>query len=184
MNKNKKTYCIIYADPPWYFGDRYFSGGRRKKLKYPTMKIEELKKIKVKDICKKNCVLFMWTTDAHIPEAIEVMKTWGFRYVTVAFVWLKKTKNNKNCCIVSNWTIKSSELCLLGVKGRPHKFLKRRDIRQLIEAERGEHSQKPNEVRRRIVQMFGDVPRIELFAREKKEGFDVWGNEVVSDVEI
>lgn len=124
----------------------------------------------------------MWAVSPLLPEAFEVMKAWGFKYKTVAFVWSKETKNKKKIANMGRWTMGNVEIVLLGVKGKPQRIVK--NIRQLVEAERTVHSAKPDEVRKRIVELMGELPRIELFAREKKEGWDVWGNEVESDIKI
>ena len=124
----------------------------------------------------------MWATSPLLPEAFEVMKAWGFKYKTVAFCWNKQTKNGKWVSNMGRWTMGNIELCLLGVKGKPKRIAK--NIKQLIIAERTKHSKKPDEVRNRIVQLMGDLPRIELFAREKTPGWDVWGNEVESDIKL
>ena len=110
------------------------------------------------------------------------MKDWGFKYKTLAFCWSKHTKNGKKVSNLGRWTMGNVELCLLGVRGKPKRKIK--NIKQLVEAERTKHSKKPEEVRNRIVKLMGDIPRIELFARQKTEGWDVWGNEVESDIEL
>ena len=120
----------------------------------------------------------------YIKEAIETMETWGFKYITVAFVWEKKTKTGKTVANLGAWTMKNYELCLFGTKGTMLKYKKVNNIYQKVEAERTIHSRKPRQVRTNIETLFGDLPRIELFAREKTEGWDVWGNEVVSDIEL
>lgn len=117
-----------------------------------------------------------------MPEAFEVMKAWGFKYKTVAFVWSKRTKNGKEVANLGRWTMGNVEVCLLGVKGKPKRAVK--NIKQLVVAERTKHSKKPDEVRRRIVELMGDLPRLEMFAREKVEGWDVFGDEVESDIHI
>ena len=108
------------------------------------------------------------------------MQAWGFKYKTVAFCWSKHTKNGKKVKNLGRWTMGNVELCLLGVKGKPKRQVK--NVYQLVEAERTKHSKKPDEVRKRIVQLMGELPRVELFAREKTPGWDVWGNEVESDI--
>lgn len=110
------------------------------------------------------------------------MKAWGFKYITIAFCWSKHTVNKKKVSNLGRWTMGNVEVCLLGRKGKPQRICK--NIKQLVEAERTKHSKKPHEVRQRIVALMGDIPRIELFAREKTEGWDVWGNEVASDIEL
>ena len=120
----------------------------------------------------------MWVTDSHLDEGIEVMKAWGFNYKTIAFNWVKITNKGNFCKNVAPYTMKSSEICLLGIKGRMLKYKVANNIESLVIAERTQHSKKPQEVRRRIELLFGDLPRIELFAREKWEDWDCWGNEV------
>jgi N6-adenosine-specific RNA methylase IME4 len=147
--------------------------------KYPTMSVDELKELPIAGISDENSVLFMWTTDAHLPYAIEIMRSWGFEYATVAFVWNKKEKSGKQVCYYGYWSMKGTELCLLGRRG--HVKPVQHNIRQLVEAVRNGHSQKPDEVRDRIVSLMGDLPRIELFARKSVPGWDGWGDEVLSD---
>jgi site-specific DNA-methyltransferase (adenine-specific) len=98
--------------------------------------------------------------------------------VTVAFVWSKKTVNGKTVSNLAPWTLKNCELCLMGTRGRMVQYKQKNNIPQLVEAVRTRHSEKPEEVRRRIEELFGDVPRIELFARKRFHGWDCWGNEV------
>lgn len=188
-----KKYNIIYADPAWTFSSRLRNGSleangtknvvhRSLSETYNTMSVEEICNLKVSEITDKDCALFMWTTDAHLEEAMKVIKSWGFKYKTIGFTWLKKEKSGVQSCYVGFWTLKCGEICLLATKGNMSKYLKKRNVRQLVEATRGRHSEKPQEVRNRIVEMFGDIPRVELFARQKVEGWDCWGNEVESDI--
>ena len=145
---------------------------------YPTQSKDWIKKLNVKDLLEQNSCIFLWVTDAHIKEGIEVMESWGFKYVTVAFIWEKVTKNGITVANLGSWTMKNYEICLFGTKGRMLQHKKCNNIYQKVVAERTKHSKKPHEVRKRIELLFGDLPRIELFAREKAEGWDVWGNEV------
>ena len=192
-----KKYQIIYADPPWRFTGLGSKGIRSGKMrddkprlhrtikieeKYQTLSDDELKALPIKEISAENCVLFLWTTDAHLVRATEIMKSWGFDYATIAFVWNKKEKSGKQVCYYGYWTMKGTEICLLGRRGKVKPI--KHNIRQLIEAERKEHSRKPEIVRDKIVELMGDLPRIELFARQKTEGWDVWGNEVESDIKL
>ena len=182
-----QKYRVIYADPPWKFSSREATGKNRGvkssaytplEAVYPTMTTEELKKLEIKRIAEKDAVLFMWATDAHIPDALELFEAWGFRYVTVAFVWSKKTVTGKNVANLAPWTLKNCELCLMGTRGRMVQHKKQNNVQQLVEAVRTRHSEKPEEVRQRIEALFGNVPRLELFARRYSPGWDVWGNEV------
>jgi len=177
-----KKYQVIYADPPWPHLGRYRSRTRTRDTKhYPRMSTQAIGQLNVKDISDVNSVLFLWTTDGRLDKAIEVMKAWGFEYVTVAFVWVKLT-NGKPVVIVSPWFMKSTELCLFGTKGRPHKLLGTRNTRQLIVCPRSTHSTKPEIARKRIEKMFPDTRKLEFFARKKSPGWDVYGDEVESDI--
>lgn len=148
------------------------------------MSISDIKNLPIKAITAKDCAIFLWATDAHIKEAIEVMESWGFKYKTIAFIWQKKTITGKTYSTLGAWTLKNCEVCLLGTKGRMLKHKQTNNVKQLVNEVRGRHSRKPNGVRYSIEQLFGDLPRIELFAREKQEGWHVWGNEVESDIQI
>jgi len=182
-----KKYQVIYADPPWNFSSKLKSSKLEEngkavqhKLieKYQTMRIKDICELPIKEIADETSVLLMWTTDAHLEEAMKVINAWGYKYKTVGFIWNKKEKTGKQVCFMGQWTMKGSEICLLATRGKAHSLLKVRNIRQLIEAPRGKHSEKPQEARERIDKLFGDIPKIELFARQEIEGWDCWGNEV------
>ena len=181
-----KKYQIIYADPPWRFGNSVYQDNNRDNRhlheQYQTMTIEQLKELPLANISTDDCALFLWTTDFHLPFCFDLFKEWGFKYRTIAFVWKKVTKNGKTCANLGAWTMKNTEICLLATKGNMFNKRQVKNIFQLVEAERTKHSKKPQEVRSSIEMLFGELNRIELFAREKHEGWDVWGNEVVSDV--
>lgn len=174
-----KKYNIIYLDPPWTYDDECSSGERGAIFKYPLMTFEELMKLPVESIADKDCVLFMWVTMPLLNDIFEsgIIKHWGFTYKTNAFVWVKKNKNSIGWFWgMGNWTRSNAELCLLSTKGNP----KRLDagVHSIIDTCIEEHSKKPSETRRRIVQLCGDLPRIELFSRQRIPGWTVWGNEV------
>lgn len=175
-------YQIIYADPPW----PHRSGSRNKVVPYPVMKIQDICALPVSAIVEEDAVLFLWVTDKYLEKAIKVIKCWGFHYTTIGFTWVKRTCTGKLSLQIGSWTLKSTELCLLGVRGKPHKLLKhRKGILQLTTARRKGHSVKPSTVRKRIELMFGNKPKkIELFARQKTKGWDVWGDEVESDITL
>lgn len=186
-----KRYAVIYADPPWsYYNDMTVtpdenkSGkGLMKKVPYPVMSSEDIKRMRVSEISEDNCILFIWTTDYHLSRCCEVIKEWGFEYKTLGFVWQKLNKQNSPVSFMGAYTLKSGvELCLLATKGKnAAKLVSKRNIKSLVVSQRERHSKKPDEVRSRIVSLIGDVPRIELFARDRTEGWDVWGNEVSVD---
>lgn len=180
----KKKYKIIYADPPWTYpktGGLKNSRGMAKQF-YPTMSLDEIKSLDIQSISDDDCVLFLWTTYPQLPNALEVVKAWGFEYFGLAFNWIKQTNSGKDFFGMGYWTRANPELCLLATKGKPKP--QSHAVRQLIYATLQEHSKKPAEVRDRIVELVGDLPRIELFAREKVDGWDVWGNEVEGDIDL
>ena len=173
-----KKYSIIYADPPWAYRTYSKKGqGRSAESHYPTMCIEDIKALPVGELAAKDCALFLWITFPCLCEALEVLTAWGFSYKTVAFVWVKQNRRNDDLFTgMGYWTRANSEICILATKGHP----KRVDagVRQVILSHIEEHSKKPDEARERIVRLMGDLPRVELFARQSPEGWDVWGNEV------
>ena len=188
--KESKKYKIIYADPPWKYGSKSAvnnsTGAEAKKLEehYPQMSLKELCNMDIESIADSDCALFMWVTDSHLNEAIEVYKAWGFKFKTIAFNWIKTTSKGNFCKNVGPWTMKSSEICLIGTRGTMSKYKLENNIESLIIAERTKHSRKPEEARRRIERLFGDLPRLEMFARKASEGWDVFGNEAPNSIEI
>jgi N6-adenosine-specific RNA methylase IME4 len=173
-----KKYEIIYADPPWSYNDKMAGHSFSLDHEYKTQKKQWISNLPIDKITNNDCCLFLWVTSPLLDEGIEVLKDWGFTYKTVAFVWSKMTKNGKRVSNLGRWTMGNVELCLLGVKGSPNKWRQIKNVKQFVEAERTRHSKKPDEVRKRIVELLGDRTRIELFAREKIDGWDVWGDEV------
>ena len=170
-----KKYNIVYADPAWIYEDKALSGNRGAGYKYDLMTIEEIKNLPLKQITADDCILFIWGTWTHIREVQDVIESWGFEYKTVGFVWVKQNMNGTNFMGMGNWTRANTEYCLIAIKGKP----KRIDagISQIIESISTGHSKKPDIVRNKIIQLCGDLPRIELFARTKIHGWDVWGND-------
>lgn len=139
--------------------------------------MEELKALPVKELANDNCVLFLWATFPMLQEALDLIRAWGFTYRTQAFTWIKTIKNgDKPVYGLGNYTRSNAEICLLATRGKPKRA--NASVSSAILAPRECHSKKPDEVRRRIEQLMGNVPRIELFARQRAEGWDAWGNEV------
>lgn len=175
-------YSIIYCDPPWDYDNRIQHNGKETTgsavYHYPTMKLEELKKLNVQSICEKDCLLFMWSSSPHLPQAIQLMESWGFEYKTIAFVWDKQRVNP------GYYTMSQCEICLVGKRGRIPSPRGSKSIRQFLSEVRGRHSAKPIEVRKRIELMFPTQKKVELFSREKVEGWDCWGNEVESNIQL
>ena len=178
-----KKYNIIYADPPYSFtGHKYQDSnrgfGNKVEDRYKTMSIKSICNIPVKKITNDNALLFMWVVDSHLDKSFDIINSWGFKFATVGFVWVKQTKNKKFYYNLGKDTMKSSELCLICLKGKLKNIKKLNNVKSLLLADRTIHSKKPNEIRDRIIDLCGDLPRIELFARQKVEGWDCWGNEV------
>jgi len=172
-----KKYQIIYGDPPWNFNfkKRNKLSQEAKNRLYSTMMAKDIVNLPINTLADDNCILFLWVMNSEIPLALECINKWGFTYKTVAFTWVKTTKNTYHFG-GGNWTRSNPELCLLATKGK----IKRASasVRNLTISLLREHSRKPDEIRNKIIQLVGDLPRIELFARQKTEGWDVWGNEV------
>ena len=137
--------------------------------------------ISVAEIADENCALFIWATMPKLKDAFAVIEAWGFKFKTAAFVWIKLNPNSDRLFWgMGAWTRSNAELCLLATKGQPQR--KSASVHQVIISHLEEHSKKPEEARRRIEALMGDVPKIELFARRTSPGWDVWGNEVSCDV--
>ena len=179
-----KKYNIIYADPPWQYGDKRTGKGKNNpngaggaEKHYKTMKTEDICNLPIKDIASDNCMLFMWTTSPMMFESEKVMKAWGFDYKTFGFVWVKMTNDMSKVRGdgIGNYTIQNAEYCLIGLKGKY--WRNKTGVKQILLAPKQEHSKKPNEARKRILELCGDLPRIELFARQHADGWDCWGNE-------
>ena len=175
---------MIYADPLWsYYVWSQTGAGRSAEAHYPTMSTEEIKALPVSRIAGRDCALFLWITFPMLREGWGVMDAWGFRFKTVAFVWIKQNRKSDTLFTgMGYWTRANAEICLLATRGRPERQVK--NVHQVIISHVEEHSKKPDEARRRIEMLMGDVPRIELFARQVTPGWDVWGNEVPCDIEL
>jgi len=188
-----KKYDVIYADPPWDYGGKLqfdkssksadqLDPGKKifissANFKYPTVKTKQLMKIPMHEIANDDCLLFMWVTNPHLAQGIELGKAWGFEYRTVAFVWDKMMHNP------GQYTMSYCELCLIFKRGRIPKPRGARNIKQLIREPRGKHSEKPLEVLQGIEKMFPTQDKIELFARHQPNGWDVWGLDVREEYE-
>lgn len=190
-----KKYQIIYADPPWSYNDK--KGGDKGYASaeghYKCMDIKEIYNLQfaIDDLVDENCVLFIWVVFPLLKEGIETIERWGFKYKTCGFTWVKTDGGlNPDHRGIGHWTMCNVELCLIGIKGTPKRI--KNNVEQVIMQQRLRHSQKPAETRKRIVELMGDLPRIELFARKEDmlfdadgfDGWDVWGNEVESDIKL
>ena len=174
-------YSIIYADPPWPYKNPQSGNPKRGGYTYASMTIDEIKSLPVRDMSADDCALFLWATMPKLREAFDVIDAWGFKYVTCAFTWVKQNPSGEGIYSgLGYWTNGNAELCLFAKRGRPKRIAK--NVKQIVLAPRGKHSAKPPEVRDRIIQLLGDLPRIELFAREKAPGWDSIGLELGSRI--
>jgi N6-adenosine-specific RNA methylase IME4 len=178
-------YQIIYCDPPWdYKGQKQHSGKGGSDTggatsHYGTVTTKQLKTLNIQSICDDDCLIFMWVTSPHLDQGIDLMKSWGFKYATIAFVWDKVRVNP------GFYTMSQCEICIVGKKGKIPKPRGARNIRQYLKSQRTRHSEKPQEVIHRITSMFPQQNKIELFARNKNiKGWSFWGNEVDSDIKL
>lgn len=175
-----KKYDIIYADPPWKYDNQKNNDPKMGGITYPVMELEDIKNLGeyIDKISNKDCALFLWATMPKLREALEVIDAWGFKYITCAFTWVKLNPSGEGIYSgLGHWTNGNAELCLFAKRGQPKRVAK--NVKQIMMEPRGRHSAKPNEARVRIVNLLGDLPRIELFARQCADGWDSWGNEVV-----
>ena len=170
---------IVYADPPWdYRGQLQHAGAGSGDTggaarHYPTVSLKALAALDIPRIRAQNSLLFMWSSSPHLDQAIELGKRWGFAWATVAFVWDKQRVNP------GFYTLSQCELCLVFKHGRIPAPRGARNVRQLVSEKRSGHSRKPDEVRRRIDAMFPDARKIELFARDRTDGWTAWGLEAL-----
>jgi N6-adenosine-specific RNA methylase IME4 len=185
-----KKYAAIYADPPWRYNDRTPRGGAERH--YKTLTLAQLCDFRlpsgehVSKLAAADCCLFLWATWPLMPPAVAVMGAWGFTYKTCAFAWVKTTRAGKPATGLGHYTRGNTEVCLLATRGRPKRvdagvpqvILDETLDEETIFSERKRHSAKPPEARDRIVRLLGDVPRVELFARQRAAGWDAHGDQL------
>ena len=157
------TYNIIYADPPWRYEQRKVQGAAENH--YPTMSIDELCALPVPELAAKDCTLFLWATFPQLPEALRLIRASPSWFYGMGY-----------------WTRSNAEICLLATKGKPKR--QSAGVHQFIISPIEQHSKKPDDARDKILALMGDLPRVELFARQKTPGWDVWGNEIASDITL
>jgi N6-adenosine-specific RNA methylase IME4 len=186
-----KKFKVIYADPPWQFKAWSHRGeGKGASQHYDCMSLADICALPVADIAEDDAALFLWVVQPQLPEAMELIEAWGFKFKTVAFAWIKMPKSwDPNQIGTSRFaprlglgyhTRSGMEQCWLAVRGKGYKRRPKGEaasIEQVLHAPLGRHSEKPEEIAHRIERLVGDVPRIELFARKRRNGWDVWGND-------
>jgi N6-adenosine-specific RNA methylase IME4 len=180
-----KKFGAILADPAWVF-ETYSEKGKQTRspeLHYACMSLDDIKALPVQQLAAPDCALLVWTTMPRLPDAIDVMRAWGFKYKTVGFTWVKTTPSAKFIDRdgeglhwgTGYWTRANAELCLLAGRGAPKRRAK--NVHQVVMARVGDHSRKPEEVSTRIERLIGG-PYLELFARRSRQGWTVWGDEI------
>lgn len=188
-----KKYNIIVCDAPWSF-QTYSEKGKEKKSAenhYTCMDINDIYNLNVQSITADDCVLFMWVTNPMLKQGLKAIESWGFEYKTVGFNWVKRNKKADSWFFgLGYWTRQNSEMCLIATKGNPKRLSK--GVSQVIETDNPfelfdtetitervmRHSQKPVIVMDKIVELMGDLPRVELFARNTLPGWDSVGYEI------
>lgn len=174
-----KNYQIVYADPAWTFKDKntggtYKSGSTNK---YNVMSLKDMCDLPVPQITAENCLLAMWWVGSQPIEAVTLARAWGFKFKTMTGItWHKETKDGNDAFGMGHLSRQSTENCLFAIKGKNKRI--NASVRNFISSVRLQHSQKPDEARNRLVTLMGDVPRIELFARERAKGWFSWGDEI------
>lgn len=184
INNPPRKYRVIYADPAWQFGNRNTGGTMKSaaEAKYTVTSLSDMASLPVGGLADEHCLLVMWWVGAMPQEAIDLCKAWGFRLVNMnGFVWRKLTKTGIPFFGMGFATRASSESALIGVRGKLGDLIKDHSVRAVIEAKVGRHSQKPHEFREAIEKLCGDVPRVELFARDAADDWDCWGNQAPQD---
>ncbi len=182
----RKHFTAIYADPPWQFQAWSHRGeGKGASQHYACMDLQDICGLPVADIAADDAALFLWVVQPMLPEAMRVLGAWGFKFKTVAFAWIKMPKSWGGQLTIlpprarmglGYHTRSGMEQCWLAIRGKGYKRVSQ-GVEQVLHAPLQEHSRKPDEIRLRIERLVGDVPRIELFARDTVPGWSQWGNE-------
>jgi N6-adenosine-specific RNA methylase IME4 len=176
-------FSVILADPPWTYSVFSAKGeARSAKRHYQTMSLADICAMPIAASAADDAHLFLWATTPNLPQALKVMESWGFAYSSTAFVWVKTNKRQGGLFFdqrswfvgMGHTTRQNAELVLLGRRGKPKRLS--RAIRQIVVAPRREHSRKPDEVHERI-ESYASGPYLELFARQSRPGWTVWGNQ-------
>ena len=174
-------YNIIYADPPWQYQKNKGQGVAENH--YPTMSVDDICALPISKLAANDSVLFLWATFPQLPEALRVIEAWGFNYKSVAFVWLKRNRKSLSWFYgLGYWTRGNAEICLLATRGHPKR--QSASVHQFIISPVEAHSKKPDITREKIIELMGDLPKVELFARTATPGWQIWGNEVESTIKL
>jgi len=172
---SRKKFNILVLDPPWQYSDK--AGDRGAEARYATMSFRELSELRVSALADDNCACFLWVTGPFMMDGLRLLKMWGFQYKNVCFTWIKKNKKSDTLFTgMGHYSRSNAEFVLLGMKGKLDRESK--SVHSVVMAPVGEHSAKPAQVMDRIVDLFGDLPRLEIFARNKTPGWEQTGLEL------
>ena len=188
-------YKLIYCDPPWQFSNKKTGGSMKSgaDANYPTMTIDDLKRMDIPSIADEDCLLVMWWVGSMPQEAIDLVNAWGFKIKNMnGFVWNKLTVRDKPFFGMGFYSRAGSESCIIATRGKPKivdrgvraVFAETDDVDFVASYRVGKHSAKPNAFRKKCLQLVGDVPRLEMFARVNSDGWDVYGNECEDSISI
>ncbi len=184
------TYSVVLADPPWKYNDYAAAPGqihnraRGAAKHYPVMTLEQIQELPVSDFADGQCALFMWATWPLIDQALCLISSWGFTYKTLAWEWVKTNRKSAGLFMgMGRYTRSNPEPCLLAFRGKPLKVTSH-SVLSVLMAPVASHSRKPTEQYERIERLYPDQRYLELFARHKQPGWDVWGNEVNCDIDL
>ena len=174
-----KKYNLITADPPWSYGSKGPRGGKFGELDYSCMSTSDICSLPISNLAESDCALMLWFTGSFVKDAIQVCEAWGFKVVRIDTVWKKVKKTGGRHGAVGPWGMSDAEFVLLGTKGKAcsMQVVKNQFVVQEA-AYTGRHSEKPEEILRLFDERFGSVPKIEIFARAPRSGWDCWGDEV------
>ena len=174
-----KRFPVIYADPPWPWSGHLGSGMSRADHHFGLSTLDEIKSLPVASLAADDSALLLWCTGPHIAigSHVEVIRAWGFKPSTIAFVWVKQNRSDGRVRTRGQgcWTTANAEVCFIATKGSPTRLAF--DVHQVVLAPVGQHSEKPEEVRRRIEGLFPG-PYLELYGRKPVPNWTVWGNEI------
>lgn len=174
-----KTYSCVVIDPPWYYQLRKDDNTHRNRIPYPPMQPEEILRLPVPELCDKDAVLWLWFTNNHMIEAANCISHWGFKLKTI-LTWEKVAKNGATRLGTGHWLRNCTEHCILATRGNVVSFSHSKRLTNqptILKAERREHSRKPDEFYD-LVEHLCTGSKLEMFARQKRIGWDAWGNEV------
>lgn len=184
---SNKKFKLLYVDPPWKFSNKNTGGSMKSgaDAQYPTMTIEQLKALDVPSICEDNCLLVMWWVGSQPQEAIDLCQAWGFTIKNMnGFVWNKLTKHGLPYFGMGFYTRAGSESAIIAARGKASNLIMNHSVRAVESRPVGRHSAKPAVFRKECVQLMGNVPRLEMFARQSVPGWSSWGDEVPDSIEI